>query len=118
MRRRRSQYEEAVELGEVLEPYPQQQEVQQQPFEPVYEPPQYGQPHYGQPDEQEYDYSDEHEAADDETRFRVAMGIFDLASIIVGIVVILGLAAMLVSLLQWLNNDILHSAVLLSSGLQ
>ena len=31
MRRRRSQYEEAVELGEVLEPYPQQQEVQQQP---------------------------------------------------------------------------------------
>jgi len=57
-------------------------------------------------------------SSEDETRFRVAMGIFDISSILVGIVVILGLVAMLVALLQWLNNDILHSALLITSGLQ
>lgn len=119
MRRRRRQYEEeAVELGNVLEPYGQQN-VQQAQYEPPrYVPPQDEEFPYDQQYEEEYDYSDAHEAADDETRFRVAMGIFDMASILVGIVVILGLVAMLVTLLQWLNNDILHSAVLITSGLQ
>ena len=119
MRRRSRQYEEeAVELGNVLEPYGRQNIQQVQYEQPSYEPPQNEQLPYHQQYEEEYDYSDEHEAADDETRFRVAMGIFDLTSILVGIVVILGLVAMLVTLLQWLNNDILHSAVLITSGLQ
>ena len=119
MRRRRRQYEEeAVELEEVLEPYGQQNVQQPQYEQPDFEQPQYDHPHYDQPYEEEYDYSDEHEAADEETRFRVAMGIFDMVSIFVGIAVILGLVAMLVTLLQWLNNDILHSALLITSGLQ
>lgn len=119
MRRRSRQYdEEAVDLGNVLEPYSQQNIQQTQYEQPRYEPQRYEQPSYDQQYEEEYEYSDEHEAADDETRFRVAMGIFDMTSILVGIVVILGLVAMLVTLLQWLNNDILHSAVLITSGLQ
>ena len=39
-------------------------------------------------------------------------------AILVGIGVILLLVAMLVSLVSWLRSDILHSALLLQSGLQ
>ena len=46
------------------------------------------------------------------------MGMLDLISILVGIVVILVLVAMLVSLAHWLQNDILHSALFMQSGLK
>ena len=46
------------------------------------------------------------------------MGMFDLVSILVGIVVILALVAMLFTLFNWLKSDIQHSALLLQSGLQ
>lgn len=64
------------------------------------------------------EYSDEHEEADTENRFRIAMGVVDLISICLGIVVILVLVAMLLALFDWLKTDILHSALLLQSGLQ
>ena len=46
------------------------------------------------------------------------MGVFDTVSIIIGVVVILGLVGLLLSLAGWLRTDILHSALLLQSGLQ
>ena len=111
--------EDELRLDQVLEPY--QQEAYEQPgpeedyVPPLQEPP-YEQPPY------EEEYSDYHEAMDeamDEAgRFRVAMGVFDTVSILVGVVVILALVAMLVSLVSWLRSDILHSALLLQSGLQ
>lgn len=124
MKRRRSrQYEneEAVELGEVLEPY---EEIQwaddglyaQQEYEAQDEYPDA----YSNDYEDFYDdeYSDEHAAADTESRFRIAIGMFDLISIVIGIVVVLILAGMLITLFNWLRLDILHSALLLQSGLQ
>lgn len=123
-RRRNRQYEteEAVELGEVLEPYNNQQWADENG---------YPQEEYTQP-QQEYaesylegyedfygeEYSEEHEAVDSETRFHIAIGVFDLISIFIGIVVILVLVGMLITLFNWLRNDILHSALLLQSGLQ
>ena len=50
--------------------------------------------------------------------FRLAMGVFDMISILIGAVVILVLVALLVTLVNWLRTDILHSALLLQSGLQ
>lgn len=120
--RRFEGYEEAEDelpLDQVLEPY--QQEAYEQPgpeedYAPPLQEPPYEQPPY------EEEYSDYHEAMDeamDEAgRFRVAMGVFDTVSILVGVVVILALVAMLVSLVSWLRSDILHSALLLQSGLQ
>ena len=120
--RRYEGYEEAEDelpLDQVLEPY--QQEAYEQPGpEEDYAPP-LREPPYEQPPYEE-EYSDYHEAMDeamDEAgRFRVAMGVFDTVSILVGVVVILALVAMLVSLVSWLRSDILHSALLLQSGLQ
>ena len=120
--RRYEGYEEAedeLRLDQVLEPY--QQEAYEQPgLEEDYAPP-LQEPPYEQPPYEE-EYSDYHEAMDeamDEAgRFRVAMGVFDTVSILVGVVVILALVAMLVSLVSWLRSDILHSALLLQSGLQ
>ena len=126
MRRRRSkQYEneEAVELQQVLEPYTNQQWSD----EAVDQDDQYAQnPEEDYPDaylegyEDFYgeDYSEAHEAADTETRFRIAIGLFDLISMIVGIIVVLLLVGLIVTLFNWLKNDILHSALLLQSGLQ
>ena len=126
MRRRRSkQYEneEAVELQQVLEPYTNQQ----WPDEAADQDDQYAQnPEEDYPDaylegyEDFYgeDYSEAHEAADTETRFRIAIGLFDLISMIVGIIVVLLLVGLIVTLFNWLKNDILHSALLLQSGLQ
>ena len=102
-RRRRRQYEEteqAIELEEVLQPDQQWAEESWQDDAAAYEP-------Y----EQE-DYSAVHEEADSESRFRIAMGLFDLVSICIGIGVILLLVALLFILFQWLRNDILHSALL------
>lgn len=118
MARRRRRYEEEeweepVELDDVLEPYEQQWDPQQEVY--------YDQENsYVQDGYDGYaaDYSDEHEAVDHEGRFRIALGMFDLASILVGVVVILMLVAMLITLINWLYSDIMNSALLLQSGLQ
>ena len=124
MKRRRSrQYEseEALQLGEVLEPYDDQQwsDENAYPQETYVQQDQYPEA-YMEGYEEFYgdEYSEEHEAADMESRFRIAIGVFDLISIIIGIVVILLLVGMFVTLLDWLQNDILHSSLLLQSGLQ
>lgn len=123
MKRRRRRYEEmdeeAVELGDVLEPY-QEIQWQDEPYmQDVYAQPPAQDPYVqGYMDGYEEEYSDEHEAADHESRFRIAMGMFDLISIFVGILVILALVAMLFTLFDWLRSDIQHSALLIQSGLQ
>lgn len=141
--KRREDEEEELRLDDVLEPYEQEEPEEtgfspydeaQPPYEqtqPAYDGnhPSYdaqdplydeSQPDYGDPYDEEY--SDYHEAMDEAMneagRFRVAMGVFDTMSILVGIGVILLLVAMLVSLVGWLRSDILHSALLLQSGLQ
>ena len=65
-----------------------------------------------------YTHLDVYKRQNQAGRFKVAMGVFDTVSILVGIGVILLLVAMLVSLVSWLRSDILHSALLLQSGLQ
>ena len=141
--KRREDEEQELRLDDVLEPYEQEEPEEtgfspydeaQPPYEqtqPAYDGnhPSYdaqdplydeSQPDYGDPYDEEY--SDYHEAMDEAMneagRFRVAMGVFDTVSILVGIGVILLLVAMLVSLVSWLRSDILHSALLLQSGLQ
>ena len=123
MKRRRSrQYEneEAVELQQVLEPYANQQWSD----EAAYQEDQDTQDDYPDAYLESYEefygeeYSDAHEAADTETHFRIAIGLFDLISMIVGIVVVLLLVGLIATLFNWLKNDILHSALLLQSGLQ
>ena len=122
MKRRRRQYEEtdeAMHLGDVLEPY-QQQEWDAQSYQ-VYDQPYEPQDPYAQGFVDGYygdEYSDEHEAADHESRFRIALGMFDFISIFIGIVVILVLVAMLITLFNWIRADLMHSALLLQSGLQ
>ena len=141
--RRGEHQEEELRLDDVLEPYDQDEPAddeqsgqtfapyedeagplyeqqpsygeQQPPYEPAYDAqePSYeeDQPPYGDPYDEEY--SGYHEAMDEARnqagRFKVAMGVFG---------VILLLVAMLVSLVSWLRSDILHSALLLQSGLQ
>jgi len=127
MNRQNEQYnsEEAYELDEVLEPF--EEEEQQWDADGYYQQQAYEQPYqdeypeaYAEGYEEFFDeeYSEEHEEADSESRFRLAMGVFDLVSIFVGIVVILVLSGMLITLINWLRTDILHSALLLQSGLQ
>ena len=117
-RRRYEEEEEAMQLDDVLEPYGQEsydyaqeviypQQDDMDPYEQGYEDGYYAD-----------EYSEEHEAIDHESRFRIALGMFDMVSIFVGIVVILLLVAMLFMLLDWLRSDILHSALLLQSGLK
>ncbi|NLO86254.1 MAG: hypothetical protein GX096_12665, partial [Clostridiales bacterium] len=69
-------------------------------------------------DSQYEEYSDYHEEMDILGRFKVAMGVFDTISIFMGILVILGLVAILMSLISWLESDIMHSVLLIQSGLQ
>lgn len=118
-RRRNREYEneETVELDDVLEPDDELQWADQNVYEnAASQNPQDGSADYMN-GYQEWEYSEEHELADTETRFHIAVGVFDLISIIVGIVVILALVSMLITLFNWLRNDILHSALLLQSGL-
>lgn len=114
-RRRRYQEEEAVELGEVLEPYEEPiQWADEQPYEqnqPSYEE------LYPQEPVEVYDEYIEDEL-DHEGRFRIAMGMFDLVSILVGMAVILMLVAMLFTLFNWLKSDVLNSALFIQSGIQ
>ena len=125
MKRRRSrQYEndEAIELGQVLEPYEEQQWAEQPvDGEETYDAQQDEYPEAyldGYQDFYGEEYSEEHELADTEGRFHFAVGLFDLISILIGVVVILVLVSLLMTLFNWLRNDILHSALLLQSGLQ
>ena len=122
MKRRRRHYEEeadeAVELGDVLEPYDGHTGWTQE-NDPVQNA-DYGDPYVQGFADGYYadEYSQEHEAVDHEGRFRIALGMFDLLSILAGIVVILLLVAMLITLFNWLNSDITHSMLLMQSGLQ
>ena len=123
-RRRRTdrQNEQIVELNQVLEPY-QDPAWGAEPMEP-------SEPNANfsadamqtfAPGEQTFvqeEYSEEHEAADGENHFRIAIGMFDLISILIGVAVVFVLVGMLITLFNWLRNDIMHSALLLQSGLQ
>ena len=112
----------AVRPSPLMRMRPGRSHEQQPPYEPAYdaqEPPyEEDQPPYGDPYDEEY--SGYHEAMDEAMnqagRFKVAMGVFDTVSILVGIGVILLLVAMLVSLVSWLRSDILHSALLLQAA--
>ena len=66
----------------------------------------------------EEDYSEDNEELDDMHRFHVAMNVFDLVSVLIGLAVILVLVAILVSLITWLQSDITQSFTLLTSQLQ
>ena len=107
-RRYHRQWDEAdeMELGDVLEPE----------TEPDMEQPYADDADGYEPDE--YEYSDEHEAIDNGVRFKVAIGVFDTVSILVGVLAILALVAILVTLVNWLAADIEHSVLLMQSGLQ
>lgn len=110
--------EETMQLGDVLEPYDSPPEEE----DAAYDDGQMDRPVYQDlyqplPYDQEEDL-DQQEEEDSAGRFRIAMGVFDLVSILVGAVVILVLVALLVTLVNWLRTDILHSALLLQSGLQ
>lgn len=100
--------DEPVELGDVLEPY------DEAPEDGHYE-------NYDESAYQElydgYDESDDAEE-DPEGRFKVAMSVLNVASILLGVVAILVLSALLISLFSWLSSDIQHSMVLLQSNLQ
>lgn len=117
--------EEALQLGDVLEPYDDEpfgdeafddaldMSQLEEDDDPVYQE-MYTQPGY----EEEYEDEDQQEAEDSDGNFRIAMGVFDVASILIGAVTILVLVALLVTLAGWLKSDILHSALLLQSGLK
>jgi len=73
---------------------------------------------YSQTGFEEEDYSDYNEELDDTHRFHVAMNVFDMISILAGLAVILVLVAILVSLVTWLQSDIMQSFTLLTSQLK
>lgn len=70
---------------------------------------------YSQTGFDDEEYSDYSEELDDTHRFRVAMNVFDLISVIAGLAVILLLVAILVSLVSWLEGDIAQSFTMLTA---
>lgn len=94
----------------------------QEPFDPSSMPPENG-PYIvdGQPyaprEDYVYDdeYSDYDEQLDNTHRFHVAMNVFDTASVIAGLVVILVLVTLLISLITWVWSDISHSLLMFQS---
>ena len=69
--------------------------------------------------EESYEESEFDDLEDDNPKgFRVAMSVFDTASIIMGIVVIFALTTLIVSILSWLRTDITHTFVILQSRVQ
>jgi hypothetical protein len=108
-KRRRSQRyeEEQLQLEEVLEPYQYAVEPQDESMYPQADYQGYPEPGYA-------DYLPEEEP---ENRFGVAVHVFDVISSLVGVFVILLLVAMLLSLVNWLRTDLMHSIVLLQSGI-
>lgn len=122
-RRYRAQEDEALQLGDVLEPYEQQSQYEEDydmheegndAF--AYDEAPYDDDPYADYPQQD-DYSDYHEEMDSKARFKVAMGVFDTVSILVGVLVIFVLIGVLMTLFNWLRSDILHSVLLLQSGL-
>lgn len=114
-RRRRGQRyeEEELQLEQVLEPY----QYAEEPYDPAayaQGEPLYRQPEYENAPEGYEDYLPEEEP---ENRFGVAVHVFDVLSSLAGVFVILILVAMLLTLVDWLRTDILHSFVLLQSGI-
>ena len=83
------------------------------PYEP--EKGRYGGPEDDQPD---YGQDPENEELEDTHRFHIAMGVFNLISILAGLAVILVLVAILVSLVTWLQSDITQSMTLLTSNIK
>ncbi len=137
MRAKRNQWqeEETLPLEQVLEPYDGQPVYQAEPGyqDEMYQEPVYQDDYdpqgqlYQQVDYQPYpeagyaDYLPEEaydeEMGEPETRFGVAIHVFNLISSLIGIVVILVLVAMLLTLVDWLRTDILHSFMLFQSGI-
>jgi hypothetical protein len=80
---------------------------------------------YGDYDDYDEDSCDD---ADDETgldeemgrehNFRIAMNVFDLISMLIGLAVILVLAAMLFSLVNWVQQDISQSLSVFTAPFQ
>jgi len=128
-RRSRQHEEDTLQLEQVLEPYDDQQAYGQsfqyddnvayeqaddgQLYQQVaYQPyPEAGYADY-LPQEEELDSEEE-----TEMRFGVAVHVFDVISSLIGVFVILILVAMLLTLVDWLRTDILHSFVMLQSGI-
>ncbi len=110
-RRRGQRYEEEeLQLGDVLEPYQygQAEPYQQEELYQAVDYQSYPEPGYA-------DYLPGEEGT--ENRFGVAVHVLDVISSLVGVFVILILVAMLLTLVDWLRTDLLHSFVLLQSGI-
>ncbi|MBE5801367.1 MAG: hypothetical protein E7319_03675 [Clostridiales bacterium] len=63
-------------------------------------------------------YDDLNDEVESEGNFTAAIHAFDVISSLVGVFVIFVLVAMLLTLVDWLRTDILHSFVLLQSGIR
>ncbi len=98
-------YDEAALYDESAQPQYQQMEHQRYP-----------EPGYADylPQEEE---AEGYDGADADMRFGVAVHLFDGISSLIGVFVILVLVAMLLTLINWLRTDILHSFVMLQSGI-
>lgn len=100
--------------------------MQRRNAQPPYDPPYESEPEdqevsyidYSQSGFEEEEYSDYSEELDESHRFHVAMNVFDLISVLAGLAVILILVALLVSLITWLQSDIMQSFTLLTSQLK
>lgn len=57
----------------------------------------------------DYDDYDLDEELDSEHNFRIAMSVFDLISMLIGLAVILVLAALLLGLVNWVQHDVSQS---------
>ena len=108
-KKRRSQRyeEEQLQLDEVLEPY-------QYAADPRAQAPYADAGYQSYPEAGYADYLPEEEP---ENRFGVAVHVFDVISSLAGVFVILVLVAMLLTLVDWLRTDLLHSFMLLQSGI-
>lgn len=108
-KRRRSQRyeEEQLQLDEVLEPYQYADDSQNEEL-------------YADADYQRYPeagYAEYLAQEEPENRFGVAVHVFDVISSLAGVFVILILVAMLLTLVDWLRTDLVHSFMLLQSGI-
>ena len=56
-----------------------------------------------------HDYPETHEHAEPFHPFQVAITTMNIASLFIGVAVILGLFTVLISMLNWVYSDILHS---------
>lgn len=131
--KQRRQEEEELQLYDVLEPYDDRayhyngdpmiddQDAYYDPQGDYYDQPDmdYEPQAYGQYPEAGYaDYLEEPEAYDEpDHHIGVAVHVADVVSALAGVLVILILVAMLLTLVDWLRTDIMHSFVLLQSGI-